>query len=86
MQKYLILAIALAASPAYAIDEAHLQTVAAERVKAIDTSGDGKIDEAEYIANAKKKFGDNDTNKDGFISTDEMFAIKLKEAKDMDGK
>jgi len=41
-----------------------------------DTNGDGMISEAEFMAHAKAKFAEKDTNKDGSISKDEAKAAK----------
>ncbi len=53
--------------------------VASARLKAIDTDGDGRISRAEANAKAPrlaKNFDAMDTNKDGYLSKDEMAAAK----------
>ncbi len=53
--------------------------VASARLKAIDTDGDGRISRAEANAKAPhvaRNFDAMDTNKDGYLSKDEMAAAK----------
>jgi len=47
---------------------------AADKIKMIDTNGDGVISSEEHAAGAEKMFDAMDTNKDGFLSKDEMAA------------
>jgi Ca2+-binding EF-hand superfamily protein len=49
-------------------------TSAADRLKKLDTNGDGVISADEYQANAKAMFEKLDTNKDGFLSKAELEA------------
>ena len=53
-----------------------------ERIKAADKDGDGKISRAEAVALPRlaKHFDEIDTNKDGFITKDEMKAFHDKRA------
>lgn len=53
-----------------------------ERLKAADTDGDGKISRAEAVALPRmaKHFDEIDTNKDGFITKEEMKAWHEKHA------
>jgi Ca2+-binding EF-hand superfamily protein len=45
---------------------------AAEKIKVVDTNGDGALTTEEHAAGAKMMFGKMDTDKDGFLSKDEM--------------
>lgn len=47
---------------------------AAERMKSMDTDGDGKVSYAEFLALPAKLFGNLDRDRDGFISTKEFEA------------
>jgi Ca2+-binding EF-hand superfamily protein len=47
---------------------------AAEKIKVMDTNGDGTLTEAEYEAGAKTMFDKMDTNRDGSLSKAEMEA------------
>jgi Ca2+-binding EF-hand superfamily protein len=47
---------------------------AAEKIKMVDTNGDGVLTAAEHEAGAKKMFDEMDTNKDGFLSKAEFAA------------
>ena len=53
-----------------------------ERMKAADKDGDGKISRAEAVALPRlaKHFDEIDTNKDGFVSKEEMKASREKHA------
>ena len=53
-----------------------------ERFKAADKDGDGKISRAEAVALPRiaKQFDEIDTNKDGFITTEELKAQRDKRA------
>ena len=53
-----------------------------ERLKAADKDGDGKINRAEAVALPRiaKHFDEIDTNKDGFITREEMKAFHDKRA------
>ena len=53
-----------------------------ERMKAADKDGDGKISRAEAIALPRlaKHFDEIDTNKDGFLSKEELKASREKHA------
>ena len=53
-----------------------------ERIKAADKDGDGKISRAEAVALPRiaKHFDEIDTNKDGFITKEEMKAFHDKRA------
>jgi Ca2+-binding EF-hand superfamily protein len=60
---------------------AQRQEVSAARFKKIDTDGDGKISRAEAQANSPRlaeHFDEIDTNKDGFITPEEMKAAQLR--------
>jgi Ca2+-binding EF-hand superfamily protein len=46
----------------------------ADRVKKLDTNGDGSLTIAEFQAGANTKFAEMDTNKDGFLSKSEVEA------------
>jgi Ca2+-binding EF-hand superfamily protein len=46
----------------------------AEKIKVVDSNGDGVLSAAEHVAGAKKMFDKMDTNKDGFLSRDELEA------------
>lgn len=41
-----------------------------------DSNSDGRISEAEFLANPKQKFAKIDANRDGFISQEEAKAAK----------
>ena len=45
-------------------------------LKKIDTDGDGKISKAEALAAAAARFDRADTNKDGFLTVEEMKAAR----------
>ena len=47
---------------------------AADKIKTIDTDGDGALSAAEHSAGARKMFEAQDTNKDGFLGKDELAA------------
>jgi Ca2+-binding EF-hand superfamily protein len=47
---------------------------AADKIKMIDTNGDGIVSADEHVAGAKKMFDMMDTNKDGFLSKAELAA------------
>ncbi|MDQ2870740.1 MAG: EF-hand domain-containing protein [Acidobacteriota bacterium] len=47
---------------------------AAEKIKAIDTDGDGVLTAEEHAAGSRAMFEKMDTNKDGFLSRDELAA------------
>lgn len=53
-----------------------------ERMKAADKDGDGKISRAEAVALPRlaKHFDEIDTNKDGFVSKEELKASREKHA------
>ena len=59
---------------------------AADKIKMIDTNGDGVISADEHTAGSKKMFDMMDTNKDGFLSKAELAAghakMMHKEAKE----
>jgi Ca2+-binding EF-hand superfamily protein len=46
----------------------------AEKIRAIDTDGDGVLTADEHAAGSRKMFDMMDTNKDGFLSKSEMVA------------
>lgn len=46
----------------------------ADRFKAMDANGDGSISKAEFDAYNKTRFTQLDTNKDGFLTADEISA------------
>jgi Ca2+-binding EF-hand superfamily protein len=46
----------------------------AEKIKMVDSNGDGVLSADEHVAGAKKLFDKMDTNKDGFLSKDELEA------------
>ena len=61
--------------------QAARQQKAAERFKKLDTDGDGRISRAEAQAGAPRlaaHFDEIDTNKDGFITPDELKAAREK--------
>jgi hypothetical protein len=45
---------------------------AAEKIKVVDTNADGTLTAEEHTAGAQTMFGKMDTDKDGFLSKDEM--------------
>jgi hypothetical protein len=45
---------------------------AADKIKAVDSNGDGALTAAEHEAGAKKMFAKMDSNKDGFLSKAEL--------------
>jgi Ca2+-binding EF-hand superfamily protein len=60
---------------------AQRQSASLARFKKIDTDGDGKISRAEAQANSPRlaeHFDEIDTNKDGFITPDEMKAAQVR--------
>ncbi|MDP9131683.1 MAG: EF-hand domain-containing protein [Nitrospirota bacterium] len=46
----------------------------AEKIKVVDTNGDGMLTADEHAAGSKKMFDKMDTNKDGFVSKTEFAA------------
>jgi len=50
------------------------EMAASERMKALDTNGDGVLTADEHAAGAKAMFERMDTNKDGFLSKEELAA------------
>jgi Ca2+-binding EF-hand superfamily protein len=46
----------------------------AEKIKVVDSNGDGMLSADEHVAGAKKMFNKMDTDKDGFLSKDELEA------------
>jgi Ca2+-binding EF-hand superfamily protein len=46
----------------------------AEKIKVVDTNGDGILTAEEHAAGSKMMFDKMDTNKDGFVSKDELTA------------
>jgi Ca2+-binding EF-hand superfamily protein len=50
------------------------EMTAAEKIKLIDTNGDGVVTEEEYTVGARSMFERMDTNHDGFLSKDEVKA------------
>ncbi len=46
----------------------------AEKIKVVDSNGDGMLSADEHVAGAKKMFDKMDTDKDGFLSKDELEA------------
>ena len=46
----------------------------AEKIKVVDTNGDGTLTAEEHAAGSKRMFEKMDTNKDGFVSKDELAA------------
>ncbi len=46
----------------------------ADKIKTIDTNGDGQLSAAEHEAGSQKKFAEMDTNKDGNLSQAEFTA------------
>jgi Ca2+-binding EF-hand superfamily protein len=80
MKKSIVIMLSLAAitaSSAYA-DE----TSKGQRLKAIDTDGNGAISKSEFMAHANKeaeeRFNKMDTNGDGQLSKDELAAVRDK--------
>jgi hypothetical protein len=51
-----------------------MEMSAAEKIKVLDTDGDGALTAAEHAVGAKQKFEQMDTNKDGFLSKQEKAA------------
>lgn len=49
-------------------------TSSADKIKTIDTNGDGQLSAAEHEAGSQKKFAEMDTNKDGNLSQAEFAA------------
>lgn len=82
MKKLLLLAAAgliLQATPAFADDHKGRGDGPRENMfEKHDANGDGMVSEAEFMAHAKAKFVEKDTNKDGSISKDEAQAAKEK--------
>ena len=52
----------------------HSEMTSAEKIKAIDTDGDGILTAAEHAAGAQSMFDAMDTDKDGFLSKAELEA------------
>ena len=44
----------------------------AEKIKVVDTNGDGVLTSAEHATGSKKMFDNMDTDKDGFVSKAEL--------------
>ena len=59
-----------------AFHAAHRGDHAKAMLKKIDTDGDGKISKAEALAAAAARFDRADTNKDGFLTLEEMKAAR----------
>lgn len=59
----------------------------AEKMKKIDTNGDGRISAAEHDAGSKMMFQKMDSNQDGFVTAAEMDAAHgmMKQGDRMDG-
>ena len=74
-------ATAASAQPAPPTDAAGMADARA-KLMAADANKDGKWDKAEWAAAGRKPmgFGYADTNKDGFVSTDELKAAAAKRA------
>ncbi len=47
-----------------------------ERLKAMDTDGDGAISKAEFLANAERRFQQLDTNHDDVVTAEELRAVR----------
>ena len=67
------------------------EMTAAEKIRMIDSNGDGFITEEEHSTAAKTMFENMDTNQDGFLSKDEVKAghekfMQRKEAKEKASK
>lgn len=45
-----------------------------EKIKAVDTNGDGQLSAEEHAAGSRKMFGKMDTDRDGFLSRAELTA------------
>jgi len=79
MKKTPILTLALAAilvsSPAWA-DEHKGEGKAKHGFEKLDTNGDGKVTEAEFLDVQKARFADMDTNKDGAVTKEEGEAAR----------
>ena len=54
----------------------------AEKIKKMDTNGDGKLSAAEHEAGARDMFAKMDTNKDGSVTVAEMDASHKRMMKD----
>jgi hypothetical protein len=52
-----------------------------EKIKKMDTNGDGSVTEVEFRAGATTKFGEMDTNHDAFLTKSELEAGHAKEHK-----
>jgi Ca2+-binding EF-hand superfamily protein len=50
------------------------EIAASEKIKAIDTDGDGILTAEEHAAGARKMFEQMDTDRDGFLSKEELAA------------
>lgn len=78
-----LLGFSASAFAAELISNEAISALVDKRVKVLDTSGDGKVSQEEFMAGSAKKFTDGDTSHDGFLSKDELLAMKMKEAKDL---
>ena len=47
---------------------------AADKIKVVDTNGDGVLTAEEHAAGSRAMFEKMDTNKDGFLTKDELAA------------
>ena len=69
-----VAAFLMLAHPALAADPPAKPTTAVRGVMRYDTNGDGWVDKAEWTAGQEARFKELDTNKDGKLSQDELFA------------
>jgi Ca2+-binding EF-hand superfamily protein len=66
-------------------DTSKPQMSSAEKIRTIDTDGDGAITAAEHAAGSRAKFGKMDANRDGSLSADELQAGHAGMTKDNTG-
>lgn len=65
------------------VDNDHIRILVDKRMQVIDKNNDGQASKDEFIAASEKKFADGDSDHNGFLSKQELLAMKLKEAKDL---
>ena len=69
-----IAAFLMLARPALAADPSAKPTAPVRGMMRYDTNGDGWVDKAEWTAGQEARFKELDTNKDGKLTQDELFA------------